>query len=141
MYGAGLMHGGRTYDGLMHVSDILPTLLSAAGVKIDSSHSELDGMNQWDAIADGGASPRSEVLIQSDPLPIEYDGKVGDSAKAAIRVGAWKLIVGSAGCPDNWLEPYHTYGSGPLTAEAVHNCARAPAGHVQLYNVVDDAEE
>lgn len=145
VHGAGIVDGGRSYDGLMHVSDVLPTLLAAAGSPLNSTQLQhLDGVDQWAAIASGaptsGASLRSEVLIQSDPLAIVYKGEQGDSAKAALRVGPWKIIVGSAGCPDNWLQPY-TVDSGSAVTTSVHNCTRAPAGYVQLYNVQTDAEE
>ena len=126
MSGAGVSNGGRSYDGLMHVSDVLPTLVAAAGVEgFESNGKLLDGISQWDSIARGsGSYPRSEVLIQSDPLPIEYGGQTGDSAKAAIRVGSWKLIVGSAGCPDNWLAPYRD--ANGFGFDDAHNCTRAP---------------
>ena len=40
---------GVVYDGLMHISDWYPTILSAAGLKTPRGLN-LDGHNQWPAI-------------------------------------------------------------------------------------------
>lgn len=65
---------------LMHVTDMYPTLLAAAGVKIDQRKA-IDGFDQWPAIRDNQASRRKEVLLSVEDL------------RGAIRVGDWKLIL------------------------------------------------
>lgn len=65
---------------LMHVTDMYPTLLAAAGVKIDQRKA-IDGFDQWPAIRDNQGSRRKEVLLSVEDL------------RGAIRVGDWKLIL------------------------------------------------
>jgi arylsulfatase A-like enzyme len=72
-------------SGLMHVTDIYPTVLAAAGVKPDQRKA-LDGVDQWKMIRDNALSPRKDVLIALDDL------------QGVLRVGDWKLVV-SAGLP------------------------------------------
>lgn len=74
----------RVWEGLMHITDWLPTLISAAGGEITA---EIDGVNQWDSIAQDGESNRKEVL-----LVIESDSP---NAYAAYRAGDYKVVVGN----------------------------------------------
>lgn len=56
---------GTTYDGLVHVTDWLPTLMHLAsnGEWTGSySDAELDGVNVWDSILSGEDSPREEIV-------------------------------------------------------------------------------
>ncbi|CAH2105719.1 unnamed protein product [Euphydryas editha] len=74
----------KVWDGLMHITDWMPTLLAAAGGEIGT---EIDGINQWNSIAGNGEPKRKEVLIA-----------VEDSAMnvyAAYRAGDYKVIVGN----------------------------------------------
>ena len=64
----------------MHVTDMYPTLLVAAGAKLDQ-RKPLDGFDQWSAIRDNEASPRHELLLSVEDL------------RGAIRIGDWKLIL------------------------------------------------
>lgn len=70
-----------SYD-LMHVSDWLPTLLAAVGGNL-SNMTSLDGINQWETLTDGVASPRTEVLVNIE---------TGSSPKEALISGDWKLV-------------------------------------------------
>jgi len=67
-------------NALMHVTDLYPTLLAAAGAKLDQ-RKPLDGFDQWPAIRENKASPRNEVLLSVEDL------------RGSVRVGDWKLIV------------------------------------------------
>ena len=71
------------YNGLMHVTDLYPTLLGIAGAKGDQRR-PLDGVDQFASIAGGRISPRKELLLGIDEL------------RGAIRVGDWKLILHSS---------------------------------------------
>ena len=71
------------YNGLMHVTDLYPTLLGIAGAKGDQRR-PLDGIDQFASIAGGRISPRKELLLGIDEL------------RGAIRVGDWKLILHSS---------------------------------------------
>ena len=74
----------RVWQGLMHITDWLPTLLAAAGGKVPIA---IDGVNQWDSIVKNGASKRNEVLIA-----IEDSNR---NSYAAYRAGDYKIIVGN----------------------------------------------
>jgi arylsulfatase A-like enzyme len=67
-------------NGLIHVTDLYPTLLVAGGAKLDQRKA-LDGFDQWPAIRDDKPSPRKEVLLSVEDL------------RGGIRMGDWKLIV------------------------------------------------
>ncbi len=66
-------------DGMMHVTDMLPTLASVAGTTAAKSK-PLDGMDMWPTIAEGKPSPRTEVVYNIDPTG------------GAVRQGDWKLV-------------------------------------------------
>lgn len=74
----------RVWEGLMHITDWLPTLISAAGGQISV---EIDGVNQWDSIVQDGESNRKEVLIVVDDN--------GRNPYAAYRAGDYKVVVGN----------------------------------------------
>jgi arylsulfatase A-like enzyme len=65
---------------LLHVTDMYPTLLNVAGVKIDQPK-KLDGFDAWATLAEGRLSPREDILLNVEVF------------RGAIRVGEWKLIV------------------------------------------------
>ncbi|KAJ8727646.1 hypothetical protein PYW07_001765 [Mythimna separata] len=68
------------WDGYMHVSDWLPTLLSAAGVEAPKN---IDGIDHWDSINSNLLSQRFEMY--------EIDDTMG---YASIIYGEFKLITG-----------------------------------------------
>ncbi|XP_045446680.1 arylsulfatase B-like [Melitaea cinxia] len=74
----------KVWEGLMHVTDWLPTLLAAAGGEIGA---EIDGINQWNSIVGNGEPKRKEVLIAVSDDNIR--------AYAAYRAGDYKIIVGN----------------------------------------------
>ena len=66
---------------LIHVTDWLPTLYSAAGGPASDLGSTLDGVDQWESLSTGKPSPRSEMLYNIRPAHPMDDNKYG----AAIR--------------------------------------------------------
>ncbi|XP_070178590.1 arylsulfatase J-like [Littorina saxatilis] len=75
---------GRVYEGLFHLVDWFPTLLSAVGVK-DSGRG-MDGVDQWPVLkTESGLDPR-KVFI--------YNINGGDGA---LRFGRYKLTEGNPG--------------------------------------------
>jgi arylsulfatase A-like enzyme len=64
----------------IHVTDMYPTLAAIAGAKADQARM-LDGIDQWETIAGGKASPRREMVINME-----------DTRGALVR-DQWKLIV------------------------------------------------
>lgn len=103
---------GRTEMGLVHITDVIPTLAGRLGGANLAGGKPLDGFDVWDMISEGRPSPREEILHLFDPLGnAEYLDVSGCAAtgqlgacqnSSAIRVGDWKLIVGMfATCASN----------------------------------------
>lgn len=85
---------GRVSDALMHVSDWVPTLLSAAGANA-STLPLLDGVDHWPALSAGAPTRRLEVLHNIDDID-KY---------AALRRGDWKYVTGTThgAAADHWF--------------------------------------
>eukprot|EP00936_MAST-01D_sp_MAST-1D-sp1_P001908 g1908.t1 len=89
---------GARYNGLMHLTDWLPTLAGLAGASTERNL-PLDGHDQWQAISAAGAtnahasqvvaSPRTEMLYGINPL---VGGQAGPP-KAGLRMGDFKLLT------------------------------------------------
>jgi len=75
----GRIRPGSVVDQPIHVVDMYPTLAGLAGAPLGKSK-PLDGMNVWSALAEGGPSPREEVVYDIEPF------------RAALRDGHWKLV-------------------------------------------------
>ncbi|XP_075728139.1 arylsulfatase B isoform X2 [Rhipicephalus microplus] len=92
----------RVSRQLMHVSDWLPTLYSAAGGNVEDL-GDIDGVDMWRSLVTGLGSPRSEVLHNIDPI----------WNMSALRVGRYKYLNGTYGDGryDGWYEPLQERGS------------------------------
>ncbi|XP_032663859.1 arylsulfatase B isoform X1 [Odontomachus brunneus] len=90
-----LVRPGRVSRQLLHITDWLPTLITAAGG--NPSNLSIDGMDLWNALSDDTDSPRDSVLHNIDDI----------YGVSAITVGDWKLIQGSTynGVWDGWYGP------------------------------------
>ncbi|XP_015593015.1 arylsulfatase B [Cephus cinctus] len=86
---------GRVAKQMFHITDWLPTLLTAAGG--DVSNLTMDGMSLWNSLEEDTASPRDTILHNIDD---EY-------GNSAITVGKWKLVQGTTyeGTWDGWYGP------------------------------------
>ena len=71
----GKIPAGSESDALLHVVDLFPTFTGLAGADTGGGL-PLDGLDVWEAIANGAESPRQEVVHSLD----------------VIRVGDWKLL-------------------------------------------------
>lgn len=69
----------QTVDGIIHAVDLYPTFAALADAST-AKCKPLDGLNVWDTIAMGKASPRTEVIYNVEPF------------RGAMRQGDWKLI-------------------------------------------------
>lgn len=77
-----LVRPGRVSRQMLHITDWLPTLITAAGG--NPSNLTIDGMDQWNALSEDTESPRANVLHNLDDI----------YGVSAITVGDWKLIQG-----------------------------------------------
>ncbi|XP_050416113.1 arylsulfatase B [Patella vulgata] len=131
IHGAGLQNTGRTYDGLIHAIDWLPTLVGAAGGGINGR----DGQNLWPSISTGRGEERSEFVYNLD------DSLIAEEGHAAIRMGDYKLVEGYPGLYPGWYKPETELP--PLTQE--QSAAMASENYnaytYQLFNIKDDPTE
>lgn len=90
-----LINPGRISRQLIHISDWLPTLLTAVGG--DPSNLAIDGVDMWRALNEDTISPRKMVLHNIDDI----------YGIAGITYGDWKFIQGSTynGQWDDWYGP------------------------------------
>ncbi|KAK7093873.1 arylsulfatase B-like [Littorina saxatilis] len=148
--GPGLKVRGTRFEGLMHAVDWMPTIVAAAGGEIKDK--DIDGINMWDAISTGSASPRSEFIYNLDDMFLPGEGHAG------IRQGDYKLIVGFPGLYSGWYLPNQTQDSvaGQKVMAAI-NASYQPDGRPlkpftlenpqgwddepHLYNLKDDPTE
>lgn len=82
-----LLQPSRVSEELMHVSDWLPTLYSAAGGDVTKLDGNMDGVDQWSSLVNDEKSPRRQLLVNIDER----------EKTAALIVGDWKLVVGTFG--------------------------------------------
>jgi arylsulfatase A-like enzyme len=112
--------------GLVHVSDWLPTLMSAVGRSDLLEDTLLDGIDQWDWISQTSegsvtptdTAPRTEILYNIDPT----------TGIAALRTGDWKLILNSTSYI-GWFDG-DTWGT--------EFCVLNPTNSEMLFNLGDD---
>lgn len=132
---------GTVHKGLLDVSDWMPTFLKAGACSAEHSP-PLDGVDQWDAIVNGGPTSRTEILhnIETNKGDCTLNGLNVDSPfntaiTAAIRRGPWKLLTGCHR-KDGWTLP-------PEAEETfAGNLPEDPSrGHVKLFNLEDDPNE
>jgi arylsulfatase I/J len=65
--------------GVMHVVDMLPTIAALAGADTGKAKA-LDGIDVWQALGAGQASPRQDMVYNIDP------------GTGALRDGKWKMV-------------------------------------------------
>ncbi len=70
---------GSEVKGMIHVTDMFPTLVTLAGGAIDKGK-PLDGFNIWPALSGGQPTERAELIYNIEPF------------NAALRQGDWKLL-------------------------------------------------
>ncbi|XP_077533055.1 arylsulfatase I-like [Haemaphysalis longicornis] len=75
----------RVYKQLMHITDWLPTLYSAAGGNATKLKGSLDGIDMWRHLSFDLPSPRTEMLYNIDPI----------DKMAGLRQGNHKLVLGT----------------------------------------------
>ena len=87
--------GGKVHEGLFHVVDWLPTLVTLAGGST-ARNLPLDGFDLWPALQQGGsASPRAELPVNIGACGPDANGTqtIISGPQAAIILGDFKLLV------------------------------------------------
>jgi hypothetical protein len=74
----------KLFFQLMHVTDWLPTLITAAGGNGSELASNLDGIDQWSSISTNQKPTRTQIVVNIDEV----------MKNAAIRDKDWKLVIG-----------------------------------------------
>ena len=74
----------KLFFQLMHVTDWLPTLITAAGGNGSELANNLDGIDQWFSISTNQSSTRTQLIVNIDEV----------MKNAAIRDRDWKLVIG-----------------------------------------------
>ena len=103
---------GKEYKGLMHITDILPTIMSIAtnnewtGSMIGI---DLDGFNMWDYINSNSSSPRTEIV------------HFVDSTEYSIQTYSIKLNGGGEG-PNDQESPNFIFTSDLNPNDAYYEC-------------------
>uniref|UniRef100_A0A336MIA9 CSON000254 protein n=1 Tax=Culicoides sonorensis TaxID=179676 RepID=A0A336MIA9_CULSO len=110
----------RVSNQLMHITDWLPTLYSAAGGDV-STLKDLDGLDLWPALSKNQNSPRNEALINIDDIWDSHGMVVGDYkvVKGTNYHGAW----------DNWYGPAGNRDPKSYNVENVHKSHAGSALH------------
>jgi hypothetical protein len=93
--------GGREFDGLVHVSDWLPTLASIGGISKEDLPSNLDGFDQSEALATGRKGVRNEVVVEL----ISREEGIFDDGMIAFRHGDLKIVDGLVRDKHWYFEP------------------------------------
>uniref|UniRef100_A0A1A9WWP8 Sulfatase N-terminal domain-containing protein n=1 Tax=Glossina brevipalpis TaxID=37001 RepID=A0A1A9WWP8_9MUSC len=103
--GAGLLWSPRLNktrhlaDQVMHITDWLPTLLTAINdnQSLPVTTSKIDGISVWHALSEDEPSPRTTVLHNIDDI----------WGSSALTVGDWKIVKGTnyQGAWDGWYGP------------------------------------
>uniref|UniRef100_A0A336MNQ6 CSON003548 protein n=1 Tax=Culicoides sonorensis TaxID=179676 RepID=A0A336MNQ6_CULSO len=87
----------RVSHQMIHITDWLLTLLSAAGGNVTSLPDDIDGLDLWESLSENTESPRTETLLNIDPT----------WKMKAMVVGDFKVVQGTnfQGKWDHWYGP------------------------------------
>jgi len=93
-----LKETGIEHDGLVHITDWLPTIVKLAGGSVPESDG-IDGLDQTDLVLNNGPSVRKNMVYNIDR---EYDIGLPKFGEIAVRNEQYKLIWGNPGQGDGW---------------------------------------
>ena len=108
----------------MHMVDWYPTLIKLAGGSLEQKL-PLDGLDIWPMLTKGPASPHDAILSVSTQGP----------ARAAVRMGDWKLMVSGNADADTGED------DGAKKAKKKGKAAAGKYEPVALYNLIEDPSE
>jgi len=110
-----LKKSGYEEDGLIHVSDWLPTFVSLAGGEVPEDDG-LNGVDQSDMVINGGPSARDEMIYHVD-REVQYGPP--QCGEMGIRNERYKLIWGMPGYADGYGMSAKRYYDHPDYIQAV----------------------
>ena len=108
----------------MHMVDWYPTLIKLAGGSLEQKL-PIDGLDVWPMLTKGTASPHDAILSVSTQGP----------ARAAVRMGDWKLLVSGNADADTGED------DGAKKGKKKGKAAAVKYEPVALYNLVDNPSE
>lgn len=149
--------GGRQSDQLMHITDWLPTLYTAAGGDVKDL-GLIYGVNMLKSLMEGMPSARKEILHNIDPIwkssalrwndykivvgsvfNGEYDGwypRIGDGETNSVDIGSsTKLLLQRRGWKVSEVKRYQVE-CGPRPENSTTNCQ--PLKRPCLFNITND---
>lgn len=126
----GRIPAGQRLTGPMHIVDWYPTLVKLAGGTLKGGPA-LDGRDVWPMLAERAPTPHEAILIAQGP------------AKAALRLGDWKLIVNPGAAEEKARGKGKAKGKakGKEGDEARAGARPAAAGPLALYHLARDPGE
>ncbi|XP_022191942.2 arylsulfatase B [Nilaparvata lugens] len=90
-----LQSNSRVSTQLMHLTDWLPTLYSAAGGDVEDLPKELDGYDMWTSLSQDLVSERDELIVNIDEIK-RYGSIIFAENSTSESQTLYKLIVGKA---------------------------------------------
>ncbi len=120
----GRIPGDQRVRQPMHMVDWYPTLIRLAGGSLDQKL-PLDGLDVWPMLTKGAPTPHDAILSVSTQGP----------ARAALRMGDWKLLVSGNADADGGED------DGAAKAKKKGKAAAGKYEPVALYNLADDPSE
>lgn len=113
-------HAGAVWNGYMHVTDWLPTILDMTGGTVPVTPQEGDGLSIWSGLKDLAASPRTWVLSEA------HQGNHTAHGNGLI-VGDMKIVLIGPIDPAGERGWYPPPGQDPSNVTYSVECGPAPA--------------
>lgn len=129
---------GKTWDGLMHVSDWLPTVLEAIGSE-QPTLLEYDGVSQWIPITTNSSSSREAIVIEAhrftDPQVNGNAMIIGDLKLLRVEAVTDRVMVNETwNFPEQHIGTQVTVDCGGPPPQDFSKCT----GNFCLFNITQD---
>lgn len=122
--GTAMVHGwgihGRSYSGLMHAADWLPTLSEVAGYRLNGTL-PLDGKSHWKLLS-GQTNPTTAIRRE---VVHGVNTDMGFAIRQDEGGKKWKLVLKTAGQPSTWCNSSSHGASCAFSNESSSVCKSA----------------
>jgi len=134
---------GFDYNGLVHISDLYPTIIEGiAHINLGPYRKRLDGINMWQYLIGNLPSPRTEMLINFDPMDADLSlATIPFRLTGALRVGDLKLIVGAWNSSYQYGPNYSPPSNLPPDSTPCQDFVFDKTKVVHVYNITADPYE